>query len=86
MEQRGWLGATGMRDGSEGGSGHRLCHGELLKTNIIVHLQKGWNWVDAAKVEANVGEPLVEAPDDVEDEVRSLMCSLRLRRSSAIYM
>jgi hypothetical protein len=55
MERRGRLGAIDTRDGSEGGNRSKLHHGELLKTKIIAHLQKGWIWVAAAKMKGRCG-------------------------------
>ena len=84
MEWRGWLGATGTTYGSEGDSEHQLRDGELLNTKIIVHLQKGWKWVAVVKMVADAVNGLSGPWMMLRTRVHSVMCSQRLRRSSAI--
>lgn len=64
----GRIGAIGGGSSSEGGGWSRLLHGELLKTEVVAHLQKGRKRVATTKMEADGSEVLVEAPGDVEDE------------------
>ena len=45
-----------------------MCEGELLQAQGFLGLQEGGKGLTAPKVEADVGEALVEAADEVEDE------------------
>jgi len=62
----GALAATGV--GEESGGGGSLGHGQLLNPKIVTDLQEAGQGIGAAEVEADGGEPFVEAADDVEDE------------------
>ena len=63
----GWQLGAACSGGSKGRGGGGLVHGKLLYAQVVAQLHGG-NWVAAVEVDAEGGEALVEALDDVEDE------------------
>ncbi|XP_039847700.1 uncharacterized protein LOC120707005 [Panicum virgatum] len=54
--------------GEEGGGWGRFLHGQFLDAQIVSNLQEAGQRVGAPEVKTDGSEPLVETPDDVEDE------------------
>jgi len=70
--------------GEEGGGWGRFLHGQFLDAQIVSNLQEAGQRVGAPEVKTDGSEPLVETPDDVEDEGAVGDGFTEMRRSSAL--